>query len=96
MDEPTVHLDAPHQRRLIQSFKRRAQAGCAVISVLHDLTLALAADRLLVMADGQVLADGPPDSPEVQAMLVSVFDHAFTIETIGHGASRRFSAVPLL
>jgi len=95
MDEPTVHLDAPHQRRLIQSFKRRAQAGCAVISVLHDLTLALAADRLLVMADGQVLADGEPSNPEVQEMLMRVFDHAFTIEAIGLGPLRRLAAVPL-
>ncbi len=95
MDEPTVHLDAPHQRRLIQSFKRRALAGCSVISVLHDLTLALAADRLLVMADGRVHADGAPEDPEVQKILMRVFDHAFTIESIGHGAERRLAAVPL-
>jgi iron complex transport system ATP-binding protein len=85
LDEPTVHLDAPHQRRLIRSLRDRARRGHTVLSVLHDVTLALAADRLVVLADGKLRADGSPDDPSVRDTLVAVFDHAFTIERFGAG-----------
>jgi iron complex transport system ATP-binding protein len=93
LDEPTVHLDAPHQRRLIRSLRERARRGYAVLTVLHDLTLALAADRLVVLADGRLRADGVPDDPAVRDVLVAVFDHAFTIERLG-GTRACWAAVP--
>jgi ABC-type multidrug transport system ATPase subunit len=60
LDEPTTHLDAPHQRALMRSLAGRARAGVAVAAVLHDLTLALAADRVLVLDRGRLVADGAP------------------------------------
>jgi iron complex transport system ATP-binding protein len=39
LDEPTTHLDAPHQRSLCLGLLARARAGNLVVSVLHDLTL---------------------------------------------------------
>ncbi len=103
LDEPTTHLDAPHQRALIRSLAGRARAGAAVAAVLHDLNLALAADRLLVMEAGRLVADGTPADAWVQQRLVEVFDHAFTIERLGAvgpagapGARPRWVAVPSL
>jgi cobalamin transport system ATP-binding protein len=96
LDEPTMHLDAPHQRRLISSLRSRARAGAAVISVLHDLTLALAADRLLVLADGRVRADGAPGEPAVREALVEVFDAAFSIASVSAHSGPRWVAVPEL
>jgi iron complex transport system ATP-binding protein len=64
LDEPTTHLDAPHQRALMRSLAGRARAGVAVAAVLHDLTLALAADRVLVLDRGRLVADGPPASAD--------------------------------
>ncbi|MEF7615541.1 ABC transporter ATP-binding protein [Aquincola sp. MAHUQ-54] len=93
LDEPTSHLDAPHQRALVRSLMARARAGTAVASVLHELTLALAANRLLVMAAGRVRAEGPPADPAVRQALVEVFDHAFDIERVAGG---RWVAVPIL
>ena len=95
-DEPTIHLDAPHQRRLIQSLISRARAGAAVISVLHDLTLALAADRLIVMAGGKIRADGRPGDEIVRDALTTVFEHAFTIQRLGPPESARWAAVPII
>lgn len=95
-DEPTIHLDAPHQRRLIQSLIARARGGAAVISVLHDLTLALAADRLIVVADGQIRADGDPNDEIIRNSLTSVFEHAFTIQPLGSAGHTRWAAVPSL
>ena len=96
LDEPTIHLDAPHQRRLLQSLIARARGGAAVITVLHDLTLALAADRLVVLADGKVQADGPPADRAVRETLRAVFDEAFTIERLGGEGTARWAAVPVL
>jgi iron complex transport system ATP-binding protein len=57
----------------------------AVLSVLHDLSLALQADRLLVMADGRVRADGAPQDERVRTALVAVFHGAIRIERLdGH------------
>ena len=63
LDEPTTHLDAPHQRALLRSLAARARSGSAVLSVLHDVTLALAADRVLVMDQGRLVADGRRPMP---------------------------------
>jgi cob(I)alamin adenosyltransferase len=91
LDEPTTHLDAPHQVALARLFKRLAHDGerpRAVLSVLHDLPIALQADRLLVLENGRLRADGPPSDPAVQAALVSVFDHAIRIERDAAGRLR--------
>ncbi len=94
LDEPTTHLDAPHQRALVRSLAARARAGAAVAAVLHDLNLALAADRLLVMQAGRLVADGAPADPAVQQCLVEVFEQAFSIEAFGNGGTPRWVAVP--
>lgn len=95
LDEPTTHLDTPHQRALMRSLAARAHAGVAVVAVLHDLTLALGADRIVVLAQGRVQADGSPDDPAVRQTLVAVFGHAVAIERIGSGTVGRWVAVPL-
>lgn len=96
LDEPTTHLDAPHQRALLRSLVRRARAGAAVLAVMHDLNLALAADRLLVLQQGRLVADGPPGDAAVRQRLVAVFEQAFTIEDLATGQGRRWVAVPAL
>lgn len=62
LDEPTRHLDLGHQLRilsLIQRFNR--VRGLTVVSAMHDLNLcALYFDRLILLASGRVVADGPP------------------------------------
>ncbi|MEY2654229.1 MAG: hypothetical protein RLZZ524_1257, partial [Pseudomonadota bacterium] len=54
-----------------------------VVSVLHDLSLALAADRLVVLAAGRVRAAGARDDPAVHAALREVFGGAIRIERLG-------------
>ncbi len=84
LDEPTTHLDPPHQVALVRLLLGRARRQC-VVSVLHDLSLALAADRLVVLAGGRVCAVGRSDDPRVHAALVQVFEGALRIEPVdGH------------
>ena len=96
LDEPTTHLDAPHQRALLRGLAGRAKAGAAVATVLHDLTLALAADRLLVMDRGRLVADGDAADAALRDALVQVFDHAFSIEALVVAGRKRWVAVPVL
>ena len=94
LDEPSAHLDAPHQRGLLRSVRARAARGAAVLTVLHDLTQALMADRVLVLVDGRLVADGPPGDPALQRRLEAAFDHAVTIAPLP-GAVPRWVAVPV-
>jgi len=91
LDEPTTHLDAPHQVALARLFRRLAHEGPAprtVLSVLHDLPIALAADRLLVLERGVLRADGAPSDRAVQAALVRVFGGAIRVDNEAGGRPR--------
>jgi iron complex transport system ATP-binding protein len=90
LDEPGTHLDAPHQRLLGRVLRREAQQGRAVVSVVHELSLALAADRVAVLNRGTLVAEGAHDDPLVHRALEQVFDHAVEIVNT-HG---RWVAVP--
>ncbi len=94
LDEPTAHLDAPHQRALLASVTRRAAQGAAVAVVLHDLTLALAAPRVVVMAQGRIVADGAPADAALREGLVRTFGEAFTIEAVRTEQGPRWVVVP--
>ncbi len=83
LDEPTTHLDPPHQAALVRLIRRQVQTGATVVSVLHDLSLALLADHLLVMRAGSILAWGHRDDPALHAALREVFDRAVRIERYG-------------
>jgi iron complex transport system ATP-binding protein len=96
LDEPTTHLDAPHQRALLRSLAARARSGSAVLSVLHDVTLALAADRVLVMDQGRLVADGAPADAALRSALVAVFGAAFSVERVVSPTGPRWVALPTL
>ncbi|MEN5417972.1 heme ABC transporter ATP-binding protein [Stenotrophomonas sp. TWI169] len=63
LDEPTAALDLRHQERTLRSVRACAEAGAGacVIVVLHDLNLAAGhADRIVLLEQGRVAADGSP------------------------------------
>ena len=60
LDEPTRGLDYPSKDRLIRVLRELAGDGHAVVLATHDVELAArVADRAVVLADGQVITDGP-------------------------------------
>ena len=83
LDEPTAHLDPPHQIALVRLMRQLAHAGRTVVSAMHDLALALLADRLVVMDRGCVCAEGASDDPVLHAALIEVFGGAIRIERVG-------------
>jgi energy-coupling factor transport system ATP-binding protein len=60
LDEPTRGLDYPSKDRLIHVLRELAEDGHAIVLATHDVELAArVADRAVVLADGQVITDGP-------------------------------------
>jgi iron complex transport system ATP-binding protein len=62
-DEPLASLDLAHAAALMRALRRQARSGAGVIVVLHDLAMAMNhADRVLVLSNGEIAADGPPET----------------------------------
>jgi energy-coupling factor transporter ATP-binding protein EcfA2 len=61
LDEPTTGLDSRQQAEMMALVRRLHAAGRTVILITHAMGLAAEhAHRCLVMAQGRILADGPP------------------------------------
>jgi len=61
-DEPTAGLDPAHQIALMATFADLAREGRSVVACLHEITLAARwCTRIVVIDDGRIVADGPPD-----------------------------------
>lgn len=77
-DEPLAALDLSHQLALIDHFKACSVAGQGVVIVVHDLALAMNhADRVLVLREGRLVADGKPD----KALSSEVIANAWGVES---------------
>ena len=73
MDEPLAHLDPPHQADWLALVRELCAQGRGVVSVLHELNMALQADHLIVMSEGLVRHEGTSGDPATQAALKEVF-----------------------
>jgi iron complex transport system ATP-binding protein len=73
-DEPTVSLDPRHQLVVMELLAHVARKGAAVLAIVHDLTLAARfADRILVMQQGRLNAQGPAREVLTPERIASVF-----------------------
>jgi iron complex transport system ATP-binding protein len=74
LDEPIASLDLCHQLSLLDAARSIAAQGAAVLVVLHDLNLAVTyADRLVVMHEGAIVAQGDPSAILDDNLLRGVF-----------------------
>lgn len=74
MDEPTTFLDVGHQLRVIETARRLAREGRAVVLVLHDLPLALrGADDIALLSGGRLAACGTAEEVFSSGRLDQVF-----------------------
>ena len=75
LDEPTTHLDVNHQFGLIVLVKHLvADYQLAALVILHDLNLAsLYCDELILLAEGQIAAQGHPEEVLTQARIGSAY-----------------------
>jgi iron complex transport system ATP-binding protein len=79
-DEPAALLDPRYQLRILETLTHQADDGVAVVAVLQDLSLAARfGDRILVMNEGEIVADGPPEKVLDADLISRVFGVSSTI-----------------
>lgn len=74
LDEPTANLDLTHQLGMLELVRSVVQAGRGAIAALHDLSLAARfCDRLILLAEGTVVATGTPQQVMTEERLLTYF-----------------------
>jgi iron complex transport system ATP-binding protein len=71
LDEPTTSLDVGRQQQVLELVAElRERRGLTVLSAMHELTLAMQyADRLMLLSEGRVVADGPSEEIATAALI---------------------------
>ena len=90
LDEPTNHLDLRYQIEVLRYLQAEVKKGLGALIVLHDLNLAArSCDRILVLHQGKLVAEGPAQDvltekliQEVYQARVSVFKQPHTEHTV--------------
>lgn len=85
-DEPLANLDPAHQLDGLDCLRAAARGGAGVVVVLHDLNhAARIADQLLLLRDGKLVAQGPPEAALTEALIKQTYDVATHIGTTPSG-----------
>jgi iron complex transport system ATP-binding protein len=80
LDEPTSALDISHQHNTLSIARNMADKGAAVIIVLHDLNLAAQySDRVLILNEGKIQADGSPWQALTADKIEQVYQHSVQV-----------------
>jgi len=75
LDEPTTYLDIENQLKLLKLLRTLASEGKGIITVLHDLPLALCySDKVAVMKDGKIASFDNPENIYSSGVIKSVFN----------------------
>ena len=82
MDEPLANLDPPHQADWLCMARELVSGGKTVVSVLHEISFALQADELVVMAAGRVTHQGACSDHTTHRALEDVFDHRVAVHQL--------------
>ncbi len=95
LDEPASFLDIRHQTELYDLVRELAMTdGTAVLTVLHDLNMAAEyCDRIYLLRQGRVAAEGKTDEVLTYANLTTVFETEVYVDT--NDLTGRLLVVPL-
>ncbi len=81
LDEPTAFLDLKHRVEVLREVRAFARCGRAALIVSHDLSLAArSCDRVVLLGEGGVVAEGAPESvltPENLRLAFEIEVHSF-------------------
>ncbi len=90
LDEPTNHLDINHQIEvfdLLLELNRKRRI--TIICVTHDLNYAAEyCDRIVLMHEGRIRADGPPEQVITATTIRQVYGVTVLVEASGDGRPR--------
>ncbi len=82
MDEPLANLDPPHQADWLGLVRCLLETGVTVVSVLHEIQMALHSDEMVIVAAGRVTHQGISTDATTHRALEAVFDHRITIHPL--------------
>ena len=81
LDEPTSSLDIKHAMEILELLKQSVASGFTVILTTHGLDLAARfSDRMLLLSEGQVAAEGTPDEVVNEETLADVYGWPVKVE----------------
>ena len=92
MDEPLANLDPPHQADWLALARALVVQGKTVVSVLHEISFALHADNLVILAQGRVTHQGACRDDTSHRALEAVFEHRINVRALGD----QWVALPVL
>ncbi|RMX06885.1 ABC transporter ATP-binding protein [Corticibacter populi] len=92
MDEPLANLDPPHQTQWLLDMRALLARGVTLVSVLHEVSIALQADELLVLDAGRVLHHGESGDAATRAAVEAVFRHRIAVREV----EGQWTAIPNL
>jgi iron complex transport system ATP-binding protein len=90
MDEPLSHLDPPHQADWLAIVRRHVARGGTAVSVLHEISVALQADDLVLLDAGRVVHHGATADPATHRAVEKVFAGRVQV----HAVAGRWVALP--
>jgi iron complex transport system ATP-binding protein len=82
MDEPLANLDPPHQVDWLEQVHCLLAQGTTVVSVLHEIGMALHADDIVVMREGRVVHHGAGCDASTHAAIEDVFGQRIRIHAL--------------
>ena len=82
LDEPLVNLDLPYQVDWLQQMRALVGEGKTVVSVLHEIGMALQADELVLMQAGQVVFQGACAQAATHRAVEAVFEQRIAIHSV--------------
>jgi iron complex transport system ATP-binding protein len=87
LDEPTSALDIGHQQEVLDLVEElRVRDGLTVLATMHDLSVAGEyADRLVLLADGRVVASGTPEQVLTEQTLSAYYGARVRVILGDHG-----------
>jgi len=82
MDEPLAHLDPPHQADWLATVRALVAGGATVVSVLHELNMALQADDVAVIDQGRLVHHGANGDARTHHALQAAFGGRIAIHPV--------------
>ncbi len=92
MDEPLLNLDLPHQVDWLRQVQQMTAEKKTVVSVLHEIGIALHADEIIILEKGKILHQGPSTSKLTHQAIEQVFQHRIRIVPV----EKEWVIVPVL
>jgi len=94
LDEPTANLDINHAIRTLETVRSVVDDGTTAVAAIHDLDLAARyCDRLVLLAEGSVVAAGSPDAVLTSDTIAAAFDATAVVDRDERTGAPRVTAL---